>query len=313
MSNSLSTLNAKKVTVIRAFRNKAVEKVQKRQFLLFWVAPNLLVLLLFPVVGFPTFAEMTLLFVGWLVTILGVSVGYHRYFSHKSFKTSPTFEGVLAIAGMMSGGGTLVSWVATHRRHHEKTDTCEDPHTPHCNLNQSVNDLSILRKLKGYFYAWMGWVWNHEYPDPMFYAKDIYKKPSLLLINRMYYLWVVAGLFIPAFINFLIEPTFSGFLGGFFYGGLLRMVLVNHLVSSVNSLCHGFGTRRYSTNDESTNVWWLAIPTIGECWHNNHHADQLSALMGHSWWELDAGGYFLLVLERFGIVWDVRRPRVKSP
>ena len=154
----------------------------------------------------------------------------------------------------------------------------------------------------------MGWIRQHDLPNALFYARDLYRKPWLITVNRWYFAWVGLSLLLPGAIVGIVEQRWDSVLHAVLFCGLLRLVLVNHAVWSVNSLCHGIGYRRYATSDLSTNCWWLAIPTVGEAWHNNHHHRQASAIFGHTWWEIDLGGWLIRLMQRLGLAWDVRTP-----
>jgi len=289
--------------VKRTFNNSIAHRVQLRHFIYFWAFPNIAAVALLPVFGIPTGFEVALFLTGWLITTLGVSVGFHRLFTHKAFKTYSWVETALAVAAMMAGGGSLVSWVAIHRRHHEKSDVEGDPHSP---LGAPPKERkTLLSKIAGYFHSHSGWMRKHEYPNPLFYCRDLYRKPVLMWVSKRYHWWVLLGLIVPAIANGLFEMSWMGALRGFYYGGLLRLVLVHHFISAVNSVCHGFGSTRYDTGDKSTNCWWLAIPTVGESWHNNHHGKQTSAYFGHAWWEIDLGGILVWSMSKCGVAWDV--------
>ncbi|MCR9296038.1 MAG: fatty acid desaturase [bacterium] len=253
--------------------------------------------------GIPTGCEAGLFLVGWLITTLGVSVGFHRLFTHKAFKTYAWIESALAVAAMMAAGGSLISWVAIHRRHHEKSDVEGDPHSP-LGAPPKQRD-TWLSKAAGFLHSHAGWMRRHEYPNPLFYCRDLYRKPELIWVSKRYHWWVLLGLIVPAIANGIVEMSWIGALRGFYFGGLLRLVLVHHFISAVNSVCHGVGSTRYNTGDKSTNCWWLAIPTVGESWHNNHHGKQTSAYFGHRWWELDLGGILVWLMSRFGLAWDI--------
>jgi stearoyl-CoA desaturase (delta-9 desaturase) len=269
--------------------------------------PNLLAVVLFPFFGWPTWIELLLFLLGWLVTSIGISVGFHRLFTHKAFKTYDPVECILAVAGMMAAVGPLVSWVAIHRRHHEKSDVSGDPHSP---IAGSSLGGGPRGKVIGLLHAQFGWMWHHEYPNPLFYARDLLRKQQLVVINRSYPIWVLGGILLPGALNFATAFSTVSFLRGIYFGGILRIVVVQHLTSSINSVCHYVGARRYRTADDSTNCWWLAIPTLGEAWHNNHHASQISARFGHAWWEIDLGSIVISACRAIGIVWDVRVPSV---
>ncbi len=298
--------NEPKPVVKRVFSNSVAHRIQWQHFVYFYLMPNIAALVLLPVFGLPTVYEVGLFLIGWLVSSLGVSVGFHRLFTHKAFKTYAWIEGTLAVFGMLAAGGSLISWVGIHRRHHEKSDGEGDPHSP-------LGSPPAERKTwfawtVGMIHAQGGWMRRHEYPNPQFYTRDLYRKPWLIAINRRYHWWVLMGIVVPGIVNGLLEWDWMAVLRGMYFGGLLRIVLVHHAISSINSICHGVGWRRYTTDDLSTNCWWLAIPTVGEAWHNNHHHRQSSAFFGHVWWEVDVGAYLIRLMRLFGLAWDIHSP-----
>jgi stearoyl-CoA desaturase (Delta-9 desaturase) len=286
--------------------NKISRLAQKRHFVRLWLIPNLLAICLLPVFGFPTWNEVGLFLTGWLITSIGISVGFHRLFTHKSFQTNWLVETGLAISGMMAGGGSLLSWVSIHRRHHEKSDQEGDPHSPI--VNSLIEGKHYHSKLLGFLHAHTGWMIAHEYPNPAFYAKDLLKKPHLVMVSKRYHLWVALGFILPGIANLLFEHSWIALLRGLYFGGLLRYVVTHHFISTIDSVCHLVGTRRYPTSDNSRNVWWLALPTAGESWHNNHHGEQLSAYFGRKWYELDIGGAFVFLLKKLGLAQKVVSP-----
>ncbi|MFN3191765.1 MAG: acyl-CoA desaturase [Aureliella sp.] len=276
-----------------------------QQFVLFTLLPCVLVVLGIGYAAFyarPTIVDAAI-FVGmWFITGgLGISVGFHRLLTHRSFKTFPTVETVLAIFGSMAGNGPVLYWVAVHRRHHQHSDGPHDPHTPCDEHGQCQSIAGLIR-------AHIGWTFENEIPNPNVYAKDLKKKPWIQWVNNHYLVIAVIGLIIPAIISFVLRPSPAHLISGFFYGGLLRLVVGNQLIWAVNSLCHAFGYRRHETHDSSTNNWVLAVPTFGEALHNNHHAIPSSARFGTRWWEAitDSGYWSICLLEKAGWAWDVR-------
>jgi stearoyl-CoA desaturase (delta-9 desaturase) len=237
----------------------------------------------------------------WFVTGVGVSVGYHRYFTHRSFKTSPFFATLLALAGMMAAPGPLLSWVATHRRHHTHSDLDGDPHSP--NLFGASN----ASRLKGLLHSQYGWMRGHDFANPFFYCRDLLRVPRWLALDRYYLHVVVAGLLVPVFACWVLG-AWRFTLDAFVWAGLVRLFVVQSIISSVNSICHAHGHRSFCTPEKSANNWIVALLAMGEGWHNNHHAFQTSAFLGLHWWELDLGGLLIRVLSSLGIVWDVRQP-----
>ena len=296
--------------VKRTLANKIAHQIQLKHFVYFWLMPNIAAVAILPFLGFPSGFELALFLTGWLFTVLTVSVGFHRLFTHKSFQTFKWVEIGFAIGGMMAGGGSLISWVSIHRRHHECSDQDGDPHSP---LGAPPSERkTMLARVAGYLHSHVGWMRRHDYPNPLFYCRDLYKKPHLVWVSQRYHHWVVLGLLVPAVANGFYEATLVGALRGFFFGGLLRLVIVQHLMSAVNSICHGIGAKRYETSDRSTNCWWLAIPTAGEAWHNNHHEKQSSAYFGHVWWEVDLGAYLICLMAKLGLAWGIHGPKRKQ-
>jgi stearoyl-CoA desaturase (delta-9 desaturase) len=279
---------------------------QRRHFLLFNVAPFLgtvlaLALLWWRPVGA---VEIGLLIGMWALAMVGMSVGLHRYFAHRAFKTSPSIRLVLAILGCMAAQGPLVSWVAVHRRHHDYSDAPGDPHSP----NPTLRPEGPLATLRGLWHAHIGWLTTHEYPNPAYYAPDLVRDKILAKINRYYGMWVGLGLVIPAVLGGVLTGSWMGALLGLLWGGAVRMFLVDNCILSINSFSHVYGAHPFDTGDNSRNNAWVALPTFGESWQNNHHAFASSARIGLKWWQLDIGYWVVWLLEKAGLVWDVNAP-----
>jgi stearoyl-CoA desaturase (Delta-9 desaturase) len=290
-------------SVSQVIRSSYISRLQRRHFFLFDVIPLLTVVLLIPFWSFlaPRWFDLALLVMFWFITGIGVTVGMHRYFTHKSFKTGVPFAGFLAITGMMAVVGPVFSWVGLHRRHHELSDREGDPHSPH------HHGSDLLGRVRGLFHAQLGWMREHDYPNPNHYVRDWLREGWLVALNRRYMIWVALGIALPGLLAVAYEPTVQSAIQGMAWGGILRLCIVHHIVSAVNSICHVIGTRRFDTPEQSTNVALLAIPTLGESWHNNHHAFQASATFRHRWWEVDLGAAVIRLAEILGLVWDVRR------
>jgi stearoyl-CoA desaturase (Delta-9 desaturase) len=240
------------------------------------------------------------LFVGmYAVTMLGISVGYHRHFSHRSFKAKMAVRVALAAAGSMAAQGSLSYWVANHRRHHQYTDRPGDIHSPY------YDDERELGVVEGFWHSHMGWTFGHRMTNSLTFAKDIYRDPAIAAANRLYYVWVALGLVIPTMIGGLASQSFYGTLTGFLWGGLARMFFCYHFTNGIDSVTHIFGTRPFKTHDYSTNNVFWAIPTMGEGWHNNHHAFPSSVAFGLRWWQVDMGAWLVRGLRALGLVWDV--------
>jgi len=248
-------------------------------------------------------SDLVVLAVTYLLTGLGVTVGFHRLFTHRSFKAGAPLRALLAVLGSAAVEGPVIEWVANHRRHHRFSDRHGDPHSPH------VERASGWRgAFTGLFHAHFGWLLDGSaIADEQRYAKDLLADPLVRFIDRTFVLWVLAGLAFPFGLGVALTGTIAGGLTGLLWGGAVRMFCLHHSTFSINSLCHFFGRRRYATGDESRNLAWLALPTLGEAWHNNHHAFPTSARHGLRWWQLDPSAWLIAGLERAGLVWDVVR------
>lgn len=239
----------------------------------------------------------------YFLTVVGVEVGLHRYFAHKSFETTAALQSLLAILGAMAAQGPLIYWIANHRRHHQYSDQRGDPHSPH------LQGEGLLNRITGFWHAHMGWIFDHETPNPGVFAKAELRNPSLSQIDRLYLFWILLGLVIPTIVGGVIYGNVVGLWHGFLWGGLVRLFLVNQGTTFiVNSSCHTVGTRPFLTDELSTNNGWLCLPTLGGSWHNNHHAFPGSAITGLAWWQLDPSGWVIRAFEWFGLVWNVKRP-----
>jgi stearoyl-CoA desaturase (delta-9 desaturase) len=254
----------------------------------------------------PRLGEWLSLGAMWLLIGIGVTVGYHRYFTHQAFETGSFVRLTLAILGSMSALGPLVAWVSTHRRHHQLSDRQGDPHSP------NLNGPGFRGRWKGIWYAQFGWMLSHPLPNPARYARDILRDRRLKWVNHAYYYWVLAGVLLPGIVLGLVRRDWYGFVSGCLWGGLLRIFLTSQLVGSINSLCHCLGSRTFRTREQSTNNAVLALPTWGEAWHNNHHAFPKSARFGHRWWQLDIGYMVIGALRLLGLAWNVRTPSAKQ-
>ena len=234
---------------------------------------------------------------------LGVTVGFHRHLTHRAFATSRPVRVTLAILGSAAIEGPVISWVADHRKHHAFADRHGDPHSPH------VGHAGGFRgALRGLLHAHVGWLFIHtDRAAKRRYAPDLLDDPAIRFVDRTFLLWAALGLLLPFGLGLLIGGSlFAGFTG-LLWGGAVRMLLLHHVTYSINSLCHFFGRRRFATDDESRNLFWLALPSMGEAWHNNHHAFPTSAEHGLRRWELDPSAWVIRLLERMGLVWDVVR------
>jgi stearoyl-CoA desaturase (delta-9 desaturase) len=242
--------------------------------------------------------DLAVMTVMYVATGLGVTVGFHRLLTHRSFSTVGWVRAVFAVLGSMSVQGPVIHWVADHRKHHAFTDEDGDPHSPH-----------VDGGLRGLWHAHVGWLFSVAgRAETQRYARDLADDPVMRGISRLFPGWVARGLAIPLAIGWAATGTLRGALIGLLWGGLVRIFLLHHVTFAINSVCHFFGRRRFATDDESRNVFWLALPSFGESWHHNHHAFPTSAFHGLRRRELDPGGVVIRALERLGLAWDVVRP-----
>jgi stearoyl-CoA desaturase (Delta-9 desaturase) len=251
---------------------------------------------------FVEWIDLAVLAVGYVATCLGITVGFHRLLTHRSFQTYPAVRYALAVFGTLAVEGSVIKWVADHRKHHVFTDQEGDPHSPH------EAGPGVFGALSGLWHAHIGWLFNSVgQADQRRYAADLLKDPGLRRIDGAEKPLIVASLAIPFVLGLLVKGTFTGALMTLVWGGLVRVFLLHHATFSINSICHFFGRRRFATKDRSTNVAWLSLATLGESWHNNHHAFPTSAFHGLRRRELDLGGVFIRALERAGLAWQVVR------
>lgn len=289
----------------RIIRSRHFHKMQRRHFIIFDVLPFVgtlaaLGLLFYRPIGV---MELSLFFGLWLVTGLGLTVGYHRLFTHRAFATSTTMSAVLIIMGSMAGRGPMLSWAAMHRRHHELSDHDGDLHSPR------LHGEGLFGRLRGFLHAHLTWMIEHDYPNVAHYVPDLMEDRRLVAVNSHYYSWVALGLLLPAAIGGLATMSLWGALSGLLWGGVVRMFVVEQTFSAINSIMHTFGAQPFVTRDDNSRnlgvMGWLAW---GEGWHNNHHAFPYSAAFGLRWFEFDPGFIFIRALEALGLAWDVKVP-----
>jgi stearoyl-CoA desaturase (delta-9 desaturase) len=289
----------------RMIRSRHLHRLQRRHFIIFDILPFFgtliaLGLLLYRPIGA---AEISLFFGMWLLTGLGLTVGYHRLFTHRAFSTGPAMRCILVIMGSMAGRGPMLSWVAMHRRHHELSDHDGDLHSP------NLHGTTVLGRLRGFLHAHLTWMIEHDYPNVMHYVPDLMAERTLFRVNSYYFAWVLLGLLIPTAIGGLATESLWGAITGFLWGGVARMFVVEQSMSAINSLMHTFGARPFATRDDnSRNLGVMAWLAWGEGWHNNHHAFPYSAAFGLRWFEFDPGFLFIRLLEALGLAWNVKVP-----
>jgi stearoyl-CoA desaturase (Delta-9 desaturase) len=239
----------------------------------------------------------------YVITALGITVGFHRLFTHRSFKAKPAVRAVLAVLGSAAIEGPVISWVADHRKHHAFSDQPGDPHSPHVDHGSGWRGA-----IKGLTHAHVGWLFLHTHRGRRTrYAPDLIADPVVSRVDRHFVACVVAGLLASFGLGWAFGGTLRDGFTGLLWGGAVRVLVCHHATFSINSLCHFFGTRRFATRDESRNLLWLAPLTMGEAWHNNHHAFPTSAAHGLRRWEIDPSAWVINALEKLGLAWDVVR------
>ncbi len=245
-------------------------------------------------------SDLAVLAIMYVLTGYGVTLGFHRLLTHRSFQTFKPVEYTLAAIGSMAVQGPVMTWVADHRKHHAHTDRDGDPHSPHGHGG------GITGALAGLYHAHMGWLFDRAgMAAPERYAKDLVEDPGMRAIQRTFPLWVLAGFVLPFCLGWLIGGTVADGLTGALWGGAVRIFLLHHVTWSINSVCHFFGTRRFAVDDHSTNVFWLSLLSFGESWHHNHHAFPRSAVHGLKRWEIDPTAYAIKALKRLRLAWNV--------
>jgi stearoyl-CoA desaturase (Delta-9 desaturase) len=255
--------------------------------------------------GWLSWTDVAIGVVFYYLSGLGVTVGFHRYFTHGSFKARRPLRIALAIAGSMAIQGNVVQWVADHRRHHAYSDVAGDPHSP-WRYGESVGGL-----VKGLFHAHVGWMFHRELSNRARFAPDLLADRALVRVDRLFPLWVTISLLAPAAIGGLVTWSWAGALTAFFWGSLVRVSLLHHVTWSINSICHVFGERPFAVRegDRAANFWPLAIISFGESWHNLHHAEPTSARHGALRGQIDTTARVIWLFEKAGWAYDVRWPK----
>ncbi len=242
----------------------------------------------------------------YLLTGFGITIGYHRLFTHKAFEARLPLKAALAVLGSMAMEGPLLKWVAVHRRHHQHSDEQEDPHSP------NVFGGGLLGVFKGLWHAHLGWIFKADPPQLSRYIPDLQKDGLLRVLSNLFPLWVMIGLLVPALLGGLISMSWIGALLGFVWGGLVRIFLVHHITWSINSVCHLWGSRPFRSHDKSRNNFLFGVLAFGEGWHNNHHAFPTSAAHGLAWWQIDVSYWVIRVMAWLRLAYDVRVPEVAA-
>jgi stearoyl-CoA desaturase (delta-9 desaturase) len=246
--------------------------------------------------------DIVIAFVFYVVTGMGITMGFHRHFTHSSFKAARPLHVSLAIAGSLAIEGPVLVWVADHRRHHKYSDKEGDPHSPW----RFGNDWKALSK--GLLYAHVGWMFNPNRTSQQKFCPDLLADPPIRRVSSTFPLWVAVSLLAPALIGGLWSMSLAGALTAFFWASLVRICLLHHVTWSINSVCHTFGNEDFDVRDKSRNVAWLAIPSFGESWHNLHHSDPTCARHGALEGQIDISARAIWIAEKLGWAWDVRWP-----
>ncbi len=248
--------------------------------------------------------ELGLLVGFYVITCLGVTLGYHRMFTHRSFESGPVFRAIIAALGSMAVEGSVITWVADHRKHHAFTDQEGDPHSPH------LSGEGFWGSVKGLWHAHVGWLFESVgTAERERFAPDLLKDRVLRVVDKTFWVWVTLGFVIPFALGWIVGGGLGTALTALLWGGFVRVFLLHHVTWSINSVCHFFGRKRFEVDDESRNVFWLAPLSMGEAWHHNHHAFPTSAFHGLRRWErlTDPTGLVIAGLEKLGVVWNVVR------
>jgi len=246
--------------------------------------------------------DLGVLLTMYSLTGLGITVGFHRLFTHHSFETHRTVQFILGVLGSMAVQGPMLRWVAFHRRHHQHSDHNGDPHSPH---EQGQGVLGVLR---GLWRAHIGWFFEPDPPGLADYVKDLRRSGLQRAVSALFPIWVIAGLLIPTVLGGLLSRSWMGAFSGFLWGGLVRIFFLQHVTWSINSVCHLWGRRPYRTDDESRNNAVFGVLGFGEGWHNTHHAFPTSARHGLRWWQIDVSYWVIRAMALLGLAWNLKLP-----
>jgi stearoyl-CoA desaturase (delta-9 desaturase) len=246
--------------------------------------------------------DLVLAVILYVVTGHGITVGYHRMFTHRSFRPNRALKIALGIVGSMAIQGSIVSWTANHRRHHAHSDQPGDPHSPH-----QVHT-GAMPKVRGFLHAHFGWLFGSEDTSATRFAADLLKDRDIVVLDRLFPLVAVGSLALPFVAGLVLTGSLHGGVTAFVWAGLVRMVLLHHVTWSINSVCHVMGRHPFTTGDRSGNVAALALASMGESWHNLHHALPASARHGVGRWQLDSSAGLIRIFERIGWASKVRWP-----
>ncbi len=247
--------------------------------------------------------DLAIASVFYIVSGLGITVGYHRLFTHKSFDAPQWVRVGWAIAGSIAIQGSVIEWVATHRRHHAYSDEIGDPHSPHAGMEDGPKGV-----LRGLWHAHMGWMFEPDGSQPETWAPDLLEEPAIVRVNKAFPKLIIVSFVLPAVIGGLVTMSITGALTAFVWGSLIRIWLLHHVTWSINSICHFYGTRPFASRDESRNNIFLSLLSFGESWHNAHHAFPASARHGLRWWEFDASWVTIRLMSFVGMARNIKLP-----
>ncbi|MCH2153591.1 MAG: fatty acid desaturase [Phycisphaerales bacterium] len=243
--------------------------------------------------------DLSLFFGMYLLCGYGITIGFHRYFSHKSFDCPRWVKIFLGISGSMAVQGNLFWWVAVHRKHHKHSDEDDDPHSPHAGHGG---------RIRKFLYSHFGWLFDIQDPGEARFVPDLMKDPDLRFVSRMFPVWVVISMLIPTVLGGVLTGTWFGALTGFLWGGLVRVFFEHHVTWSINSVCHIWGAQPYDSHDHSRNNVVFGVLALGEGWHNNHHAFPTSARHGLKWWQFDTSWLIIKMMSLVGMASKVKTP-----
>jgi stearoyl-CoA desaturase (delta-9 desaturase) len=249
--------------------------------------------------------DVVIALVMYLIAGHGITVGFHRFFTHGAFKAKRPLKIAMAIAGSLAIEGPVVRWVADHRKHHAFSDREGDPHSP-WRYGETVPAL-----IKGLYHAHVGWLFDVEQTNQRKYAPDLLKDPDIVKVSNAFPALVAVSLLLPPLVGGLVTWSWQGALTAFFWGSLVRVALLHHVTWSINSICHALGERPFKSRDKSGNVWWLAVLSMGESWHNLHHADPTCARHGVEKGQIDSSARTIWLFEKLGWAYDIRWPVAK--
>jgi stearoyl-CoA desaturase (delta-9 desaturase) len=244
--------------------------------------------------------DVLIFFVCYVPSGLGITVGYHRLLTHRSFRCGSVLRAIITICGCTALEGPPIEWVATHRKHHVFSDEHGDPHSPHVGHGDGWT-----APIRGLWHAHLGWVFGDGFGNQQRYAPDLLADPVVSFVDRTFLLWAIVGLAVPFGLGYALTGTLDGALLALLWGGAVRLLVLHHVTFSINSLCHYFGSQDFETGDESRNLAWLAPLSFGEAWHNNHHAFPTSAAHGLRRRQLDLSWLLIRSLSRLGLASDV--------